>query len=181
MAFVVFRGGLSTRLALDGVGCKVSGNEFSSLYCGIGDEAGNLLESQMAAARELGWSHIEARNITVPGFPKSNLHDLPDAAFDQVEQALGEAGLSIYCFASTIGNWAKNVEDPFEITLAEVGRAIPRMQRLGSRYVRVMSYKVRDGADLMEEERFRRMREVTQRFLDAGIQPLHENCMNYGG
>ena len=22
---------------------------------------------------------------------------------------------------------------------------------------------------------------VTQRFLDAGITPLHENCMNYGG
>ena len=154
---------------------------FPSLYCGIGDEAGNLLESQIAAARELGWRHIEARNITLPGVAKANLHDLPDEAFDQVERALGEAGISVYCFASTIGNWAKNVEDPFEITLAEVDRAIPRMRRLGSRYVRIMSYKVREGADLMEEERFRRMREVTRRFLDAGIQPLHENCMNYGG
>ena len=181
VAFVVYEGlvregGLGAVLV---VRCREM--SFPSLYCGIGDEAGNLLESQMAAAHELGWKHIEARNITVPGFPKSNLHDLPDAAFDLVEQALSAAGLSIYCFASTIGNWAKNVEDPFEITLAEVDRAIPRMQRLGSRYVRVMSYKVRDGADLMEEERFRRMREVTQRFLDAGIQPLHENCMNYGG
>jgi sugar phosphate isomerase/epimerase len=154
---------------------------FPSLYCGIGDEAGNLLESQIAAARELGWKHIEARNVTLPGFAKANLHDLPDEAFDQVEQALREAGVGVYCFASTIGNWAKNVEDPFEITLAEVDRAIPRMHRLGSRYIRVMSYKVRAGVDLMEEERFRRMREVTRRFLDAGIQPLHENCMNYGG
>jgi sugar phosphate isomerase/epimerase len=33
----------------------------------------------------------------------------------------------------------------------------------------------------MEAERFRRMRELTQMFLDAGIQPVHENCMNYGG
>ena len=41
----------------------------------------------------------------------------------------------------------------------------------------------RDGVMVTsaEEERFRRMREVTQRFLDAGIQPLHENCMNWGG
>jgi len=28
---------------------------------------------------------------------------------------------------------------------------------------------------------FERVREVTKRFLDAGIQPVHENCMNYGG
>ncbi|MCE2827438.1 MAG: sugar phosphate isomerase/epimerase [Verrucomicrobium sp.] len=136
---------------------------FPSLYCGIGDEAGNRLESQIQAAHDLGWKHLEARNITLEGFPKANLHDLPDAAFDRVEEMLGRAGVSVYCFASTIGNWAKNVEDPFEITLAEVERAIPRMRRLGSRYVRVMSYK------------------VTRRFLDAGIQPLHENCMNYGG
>jgi len=28
---------------------------------------------------------------------------------------------------------------------------------------------------------FRRVKEVTDRFLDAGLQPVHENCMNYGG
>jgi len=28
---------------------------------------------------------------------------------------------------------------------------------------------------------FRRVKEVTSRFLDAGLQPVHENCMNYGG
>ena len=33
----------------------------------------------------------------------------------------------------------------------------------------------------MAQERFRRLREVTKMFLDAGIQPVHENCMNYGG
>ncbi len=33
----------------------------------------------------------------------------------------------------------------------------------------------------MEQERFRRLRELTAMFLDAGIQPVHENCMNYGG
>lgn len=154
---------------------------FPSLFCGIGDEAGNSPESQIAAARELGWRHIEARNIALAGFPKANLHDIPDPAFDTVERMLKDAGMSVYCFASTIGNWAKRIEDPFDITLAEVDRAIPRMRRLGTKYVRVMSYKVRDGEDQMEGERFRRMREVTRRFLDAGLQPLHENCMNYGG
>lgn len=30
-------------------------------------------------------------------------------------------------------------------------------------------------------ERFRRLREIVQRFADAGIDALHENCMNWGG
>lgn len=151
------------------------------ILCGISDEAGNRLASQIRATLELGWNHLEMRNVEVPGFPKGNLHDVPDDAFGIAADALGAAGINVHCFASTIGNWAKNVEDPFEITLGEVARAIPRMQRLGARFVRIMSYKVRAGDDQMEEERFRRLREVVRRFLDAGIQPVHENCMNYGG
>ena len=151
------------------------------ILCGISDEAGNTLAAQVRATRELGWRHIEMRNVTVPGHAKGNLHDIPDAAFDEVAGTLRDSGISVHCLASTIGNWAKRIEDPFDITLAEVARAIPRMQRLGIPFVRVMSYKVRDDADQMERERFRRLREVTARFLDAGIQPVHENCMNYGG
>ncbi|MSU33951.1 MAG: sugar phosphate isomerase/epimerase [Pedosphaera sp.] len=150
-------------------------------FCGIGDEAGNSIASQIQATLELGWKHIEARNIEVTGSPKANLHDLPDAAFNVVAEQLGAAGVAVYCFASTIGNWAKKIEDPFDITLAEVNRAIPRMQRLGTKFVRIMSYKPRVEEDQMEAERFHRMREVTRRFLDAGVQPVHENCMNYGG
>src|SRR5262245_59231594 len=114
------------------------------LYCGISDEAGNTLESQIQATRELGWHNLEMRNVEVPGFSKGNLHDVPDAAFEKVRERLGGEGIQVYCFASTIGNWAKKIEDPFDITLAEVNRAIPRMQLLGTKYIRVMSYKPRD-------------------------------------
>ncbi len=151
------------------------------IYCGIGDEGGNLLSSQIAATLELGWQHLEVRNVTIPGFPKTNLHDLPEEAFELAVRQLEGAGVKVYGFASTIGNWAKRIEDPFDVTLAEVQRAIPRMQRLGTRFVRIMSYQVRDAEDQLEAERFRRLREVTRRFLDAGLQPMHENCMNYGG
>ncbi len=151
------------------------------ILCGISDEAGNSLDSQIQATRELGWHHIEMRNVEVAGHAKANLHDIPDAAFDVVVGRLADAGIRVHCLASTIGNWAKSVDDPFDITLAEVGRSIPRMQRLGTRLVRIMSYKVREGDDQREDERFRRLREVTRRFLDAGITPVHENCMNYGG
>lgn len=149
---------------------------------GIGDEAGALLDAQIKATHELGWKSIEARNVLVEGFEKANLHDIPDAAFDRAAGQLADAGISIACFGSTIGNWAKKIEDPFDISLAEARRAIPRLQRLGTKLIRIMSYAVReDEDDQMEEERFRRLRELTRMFLDAGVQPVHENCMNYGG
>ena len=36
-----------------------------------------------------------------------------------------EANIGVYCFGSTIMNWSKKIEDPFDVTLAEVKRAIP--------------------------------------------------------
>lgn len=149
------------------------------ILTGIADEAGALIDTQIKAVKELGWDTIEARTVEVEGFPKGNLHDIPDEAFDIVEQKLKDSGVGVYCFGSTIANWGKKIDEPFD--LSEVERAIPRMQRLGTKYVRIMSYAVREGEDQMEEERFRRLREITHRFLDAGLQPVHENCMNYGG
>ncbi|MBL9175780.1 MAG: sugar phosphate isomerase/epimerase [Verrucomicrobiales bacterium] len=151
------------------------------ILCGIGDEAGNALSSQIDALRRLKWRHLEARNVLVDGFPKANLHDLPEPAFDRAAETLRAAGISVYCFGSTIMNWAKRVTDPFEATLAEVERALPRMQRLGTKFVRIMSYKPGDDDDRIPPEVIRRVREVTARFRDGGCQAVHENCMNYGG
>jgi sugar phosphate isomerase/epimerase len=119
--------------------------------------------------------------VEVPGFSKANLHDIPDAAFAIVERKLKDNGLGVYCFGSTIMNWAKTVETPFDVTLAEVKRAIPRMKQLGTKFIRVMSFKPGDNDDKTPTVVFDRVREVTQMFLDAGVQPVHENCMNYGG
>ena len=97
---------------------------------------------------------------------------------------LEDAGIQVNCFGSAIANWAKKITDPFDSSLAEARRAIPRMQRLGTKLIRIMSFARlddREPDDQMEDERFRRVRTLTQMFLDAGIQPVHENCMNYGG
>jgi sugar phosphate isomerase/epimerase len=151
------------------------------ILTGIGDEAGNAIDAQIAATKELGWKHIEARGVEVPGFPRANLHDIPDRAFDLVEHKLKENSTGVYCFGSTIMNWAKTVETPWDVTLAEVKRAIPRMIRLGTKFVRIMSFKPKDDDDRIPRIVFDRVREVTKMFLDAGITPVHENCMNYGG
>ena len=151
------------------------------ILTGIGDEAGNSLEAQIAATKELGWKHIEARGVELPGFPKANIHDIADKAFDAAEQTLKENGIGVYCFGSTIMNWAKTIETPWEVTFEEVQRCIPRMRRLGARFVRIMSFKPKDDEDRIPPMVLERVREVTRMFLDAGITPVHENCMNYGG
>ena len=150
-------------------------------FSGIGDEAANKIDDQIRAIKALGWENLEARNVEVPGFPKGNIHDITDAAFDILVEKVQAAGIKINCFGSAIGNWGKKIDEPFESSLAEARRAIPRMQRLGTKFVRIMSFAVRKEEDQMAPERFTRIREVTKMFLDAGIQPVHENCMNYGG
>ncbi len=151
------------------------------ILTGIGDEAGSGIDSQIQATRELGWQHLEMRGVEMPGHPKANFHDIPDAAFEAAVDKLKAANVSVYCFGSTIMNWAKTVETPWEVTVAEVKRCIPRMQRLGAKFVRVMSFKPNDTDSQIPKEVFHRVREATQMFLGAGIQPVHENCMNYGG
>lgn len=148
---------------------------------GIGDEAGANLETQLAATLDLGWKFIEMRSAELPGHLKANFHDIPDAAFDMAIQQLEQSGVQVYCFGSAVMNWAKRISDPFDMTLGEVNRCIPRMQRLGAKFVRIMSFKPGDEEYKTPLEVFRRVKDVTNMFLDAGIQPVHENCMNYGG
>src|SRR3954471_13637596 len=98
------------------------------ILTGIGDEAGAKIDAQIKATKELGWKHLEMRLCEVPGFPKGNFHDIPDAAFDIAVRKLEESGISVYCFGSAIANWGKKLADPFEITTTEVKRCIPRMK-----------------------------------------------------
>jgi sugar phosphate isomerase/epimerase len=146
---------------------------------GFADEAASDLAGQIQATQALGWKYIESRNIG-----GVNIHDLPERDFETAVEQLGAAGIQVNCFGSAIGNWASKITDPFEVSLAQARRAIPRMQRLGAQLVRVMSYAVleeRSAWDQLEAERFRRLRILTELFKDAGLTPVHENCMNYGG
>lgn len=151
------------------------------ILTGIGDEAGNTIDAQIAALQELGWKHIEARGVEVPGFKKANFHEIPDAAFDIAAGKLQDAGIEIYCFGTTILNWAKDVNTPWEVTVGEVNRCIPRMQKVGCKFARIMSLKPAPDAETIPKLVIDRVKEVSQRFLDAGITPVHENCMNHGG
>ncbi len=153
---------------------------------GIADEAGASLDVQIKAHQELGWDSIEARGVEIDGV-KGNLHEIPDAVFDKVCEKLAASSMKVSGFGSLIGNWAKTITDDFSITEAEINRAIPRMQKLGAKLIRVMSYAIcknEDGSDAVEQyvdERIRRMNEINRSFADAGLTVVHENCMNWGG
>lgn len=146
---------------------------------GFADEAATGLDGQIRATKKLGWEKIESRNID-----GNNIHDLADKEFNVVCEKLQKAGIKINCFGSAIANWGKGIDQPFDSSLAEAKRAIPRMKRLGTKLIRIMSFAVLkncDPDDQMEEERFRRLRELQKIFSGEGLTPVHENCMNYGG
>lgn len=147
------------------------------IFSGFTDEAGQSLEAQIRATQELGWNHLSARGVN-----GQNLHDISDAEFTAVAEQLDAAEIQVIEFGSLIGSWSKPIDSDFDVTIGEIERAIPRMQRLGTKLIRVMSYgQLPWGEDQQEAERFRRLREVVNRFADAGLSAVHENCMNWGG
>lgn len=146
---------------------------------GIADEAAPELQRQLAAHKELGWKHIEIRMIE-----GTNLTDVSDSDFDRVVEALGEADMKVSCFAAQLANWARPISTDFKVDLEELDRAIPRMQRLGTPFIRCMSYP-NSNPPLSEAEWRRevvtRMKELSRRAEDGGITLVHENCDGWGG
>ena len=148
---------------------------------GFADEAATSIDDQIRATKELGWNAIESRMVD-----GTQIHDLSDKDFDVVAGKLDDAGVRINCFGSAIANWGKKIDvgADFYRDIEQTGRAIRRMQRLGTRMIRIMSYAMipdRPMEDQLFSERVARLNTLVPMFLDAGIQPVHENCMNYGG
>lgn len=144
-------------------------------YAGISDEAGQSLERQIRAHRELGWTHLEPRNID-----GTCITDLTDEQFDHVLQTLSDEGMQMVGFASQLANWARPVDSDFEVDVAELTRAIPRMQRAGAKFIRCMSYPNSKTAPLDEtawrDEVVRRFRILAGMAADGGVTLVHENC-----
>lgn len=145
---------------------------------GIADEAGRRIEDQIAAHRELGWESIELRLVD----GKNVAGDLSDEAFEHVAEKLGEAGLRVTGFGSAIGNWSRNIRDDFSRDVSDLKTAIPRMQRLGAKFIRTMSW-LGDGVPESEwrAEAIRRYRELARLAGDGGVFLAHENCTGWGG
>ena len=144
---------------------------------GISDEAGESIEKQIAAHKELGWKHIEIRNVN-----KTNLTDVDDSTFDMIAGKIEEAGMQISCFASQIANWARKISGDFNIDVEELKRAIPRMIRMNSKFIRIMSYPNDNYSDTdWKKEVIRRLKELAKIAQDGNVVLVHENCSGWGG
>lgn len=146
-------------------------------FAGIADEAGRPIERQIAAHQELGWTEIELRMVG-----SSNLTDIDDVAFEATFDAVQAAGMHVCCFASQLANWSRPITNPFEVDVAELTRAIPRMQRMGSKFIRCMSYPNVDWAEeAWRDEAVRRLKILAKMCEDGGVILGHENCNGWGG
>ncbi|HEY3418297.1 MAG TPA: sugar phosphate isomerase/epimerase family protein [Armatimonadota bacterium] len=146
-------------------------------FAGISDEAGASIERQIAAHQALGWTRLELRMID-----GTNLTDVDDATFHHVVDAVEAAGMTVCSFASQLANWSRKISGDFAIDREEMERAVPRMQRLGTKFIRCMSYPNDGMADeAWRDEAVRRLRILAKMAEDGGVMLLHENCNGWGG
>lgn len=148
-------------------------------YSGIADEAAQDIEGQIQAHVELGWKHIELRNVE-----STNLTDLSDEEFDRVAKQVETAGLQVSCFASQIANWSRPIDTDLEVDVSELRRAVPRMQRLGTKFIRCMSYP--NSKPPLEDQQWRRsvierMKALVRIAEEGDVILVHENCDGWAG
>ena len=149
-------------------------------FSGISDEAGQAIEMQIKAHKELGWEYMELRNVD-----GENLTMMSDEKFEEVYRKVNESGLKVSCFSSCIANWATKISGDFQKDIDELKRAIPRMKKFNTKFIRVMSWPNDDENPWPEEkwaeEVIRRMKELAKIAEDGGVILAHENCSGWGG
>lgn len=149
---------------------------------GFTDEASAKFAEQVAITKELGWKFIEARNLD-----GKLLGTMDDAQFAEVERLLAENDVKINCYGSALANWASSAreEADFERNRQELLTAIPRMQKLGIKMLRGMSYVVPKDEPVispaLERLAFEKVKQLVEICADNGIIYGHENCNNIAG
>ena len=150
------------------------------IYSGFADEAGQSIDIQIKATKELGWSNIESRNID-----GVNITYISEEKFQGVYDKLQEAGVNIHCFGSAVANSGKDPRNKDDVLYSRLAlkRAIPRMQKLGTKIIRCMAFKqaldtIPDSKEI-EKIVFDNIIYMVKMCEDAGILYLCENCSDY--
>ena len=145
---------------------------------GIADEAGEDIETQLRAHRDLGWTSIELRMVN----RRMVTVDLGEPEFEHVAAQIEHAGIRVAGVASAVGNWSRSIEGDFSLDVSELARAGARMNRLGTRFLRTMSWTRGNATERRwRDEAIRRYRVLASMAEHAGIVMLHENCAGWGG
>ena len=149
-------------------------------FTGFADEASRDFDGQIEATKELGWNQIETRRLY-----DGNLASITDSQFDEVCAKLEKEGIGFNCFGSGIGNWGKPIAEPPDSSYEEMRKAIPRMQKLGTKFIRIMSFmvpkKLYGQSAQLQDEAVKRIKVIAKMAEDSGITLVHENCSSWGG
>jgi sugar phosphate isomerase/epimerase len=143
---------------------------------GFADEAAKGLREQIAIHKRFDIHSLEIRNVD-----DVNIGQMNDSQFEDVYRIIQEEQISICGFGSAIANWARPITTDFQIDLDELRRSIPRMRRLGTKIIRIMSYP-NDGLDELswQKEVIRRVKILAHIAEQEGVILGHENCEGWG-
>jgi sugar phosphate isomerase/epimerase len=143
---------------------------------GFADEAAKGLREQIAIHKRFDIHSLEIRNAD-----DVNIGQMNDTHFEEVYRIIQEEQISICGFGSAIANWARPITTDFQIDLDELRRSIPRMHKLDTTIIRIMSYP-NDGLDesSWKKEVIRRVKELSNIAEQEGIILGHENCDGWG-
>lgn len=146
------------------------------LLAGFADEAAKGLREQIAIHKQFGIPSLEIRNVD-----GVNIGQMTDAQFEEAYRILQEENMPICGFGSTIANWATPITMNFQKDLDELHRSIPRMRRLGTKIIRIMSYP-NDGYDegAWKKHVIHRLGRLAALAEQEGVILGHENCDGWG-
>jgi sugar phosphate isomerase/epimerase len=143
---------------------------------GFADEAAKGLREQIAIHKQHGIQALEIRMVN-----DVNIGQMNDSQFEDVYRIVQEEEYQIYGFGSAIANWARPITTDFQIDIDELRRSIPRMRKLNTNLIRIMSYP-NDGLDdaSWKKEVIRRVKELANIAEQEGVILGHENCDGWG-
>ena len=138
-------------------------------FSAFADEAGNSLEEQIKALVENGIHYIEPRNIN-----GKCIIDFSDEELLEIKKQLDENGIKVGSVGSPIGKY--QITDDFDSYLPKVKRTIEVAKLLGTKYIRMFSFFVKqDELQIHRDEVIRRLREMVKLAEAEGVVLCHEN------
>lgn len=148
------------------------------IYTGFADEAGSNIDLQIKATKEMGWSCIDVRLID-----GVNVTDITDEQFEEVYKALCDNGITVPCIGSAIATASRNPFNPEDVQYCfdALARIIPRMKKLGTKYIRGMAFAHQEDLPIEEQEKviYPLMEKIVKICEENDIVYLCENCGGY--
>jgi len=140
------------------------------LLSGFGDEISSDLNEQLAVMKQNGIRHLEIRGVW-----DKNVLALSDEEAEQVKDILNANGFKISAIGSPIGKIG--IKDDFNEHMALFKKAVHSAKFFGTKYVRIFSYYIPEGAapEDFKDEVIKRMKEKVALAEKENIVLLLEN------